>query len=214
MGREVVVVGTGPTLNKYRPIENAIHVGVNHAFMYEDVDLDFHFRIDFNKGDMDRKSYIEHFIDSTMKVRCKKFVGCFREGCLKMRRVPESYFPLLNAARFFFDVECSKVIYRDISMHPLMSFRSVIFPAIHFALYTNPKTLYLVGCDADRRGYFTDEQTEPELTENIPVDRQLMDWMKGYEKIKEFTARVYPETEIISINPVGLKGMFKDVYTE
>ena len=24
----------------------------------------------------------------------------------------------------------------------------------------------------------------------------------------------YPDIEIISINPVGLKGMFKDVYTE
>ena len=24
----------------------------------------------------------------------------------------------------------------------------------------------------------------------------------------------YPDTEIISINPIGLKGIFKDVYTE
>ena len=32
--------------------------------------------------------------------------------------------------------------------------------------------------------------------------------VKGYEKMKEFIERFYPETEVISINPVGLKGLF------
>ena len=36
----------------------------------------------------------------------------------------------------------------------------------------------------------------------------------GYARTKMFARQYYPETEIISINPVGLRGLFKDVYTE
>ena len=32
--------------------------------------------------------------------------------------------------------------------------------------------------------------------------------------MKEFAETYYPDTEIISINPVGLKGVFKDEFTE
>lgn len=32
--------------------------------------------------------------------------------------------------------------------------------------------------------------------------------------MKTFVENFYPETEIISINPVGLWGLFRDVYTE
>ena len=33
-GKEVVLIATGPTLNKYIPIKNAINVGVNQAIYY------------------------------------------------------------------------------------------------------------------------------------------------------------------------------------
>jgi len=33
-------------------------------------------------------------------------------------------------------------------------------------------------------------------------------------QLKEFVELYYPETEIISINPIGLKGLFRDEYTE
>ena len=33
-------------------------------------------------------------------------------------------------------------------------------------------------------------------------------------EIKKFVETYYPETEIISVNPVGLKGIFKDLYQE
>ena len=79
--------------------------------------------------------------------------------------------------------------------------------ALHFALYTNPKAIYLVGCDCNLTGYF-DGTAQKTASNNIDF------WMIGYKKMKEFAAHFYPETEIISINPVGLKGLFRDVYTE
>ena len=36
----------------------------------------------------------------------------------------------------------------------------------------------------------------------------------GYAQMKMFARFYYPETEIISINHVGLCGLFKDVYTD
>lgn len=36
----------------------------------------------------------------------------------------------------------------------------------------------------------------------------------GYARMKMFAKQYYPDTEIFSVNPVGLKGLFKDMYTE
>ena len=36
----------------------------------------------------------------------------------------------------------------------------------------------------------------------------------GWKKIKEYRDSKYPDIEIISVNPVGLKGLFTDVYTK
>lgn len=36
----------------------------------------------------------------------------------------------------------------------------------------------------------------------------------GYKMFKKFISIHYPSIEIISVNPVGLKGIFKDVYTQ
>jgi hypothetical protein len=38
------------------------------------------------------------------------------------------------------------------------------------------------------------------------------DIYEGWKDLKKFAQIYYPDTEIISINPVGLKGLFTDVY--
>ena len=38
------------------------------------------------------------------------------------------------------------------------------------------------------------------------------DLIGKWKKLKEFADEKYPNTEIISVNPVGLKGLFKDEY--
>ena len=39
-------------------------------------------------------------------------------------------------------------------------------------------------------------------------------WLDGYRKVKAFVERFYPDTEIISVNPMGLRGLYSDVYTD
>ena len=34
--------------------------------------------------------------------------------------------------------------------------------------------------------------------------------VKAYKKFKQFANKYYPDVQIISINPIGLRGIFKD----
>ena len=79
----------------------------------------------------------------------------------------------------------------------------LLFPAIHFALYTHPKRIFLVGCDTVPTGYFDGTKHNGQMHNDI--------MLKGYRKLKEYISVFYPDIEIISINPVGLKGIFKDI---
>ena len=100
-------------------------------------------------------------------------------------------------------------MYRDICNHGLADFGSVVFPAIQFALWTHPKEIYLVGCDTTDTGHFYDDDEEESVSLSVPH------WVKiGYARVKMFARLFYPNTEIISVNPVALKGLFKDIYTD
>jgi len=82
-------------------------------------------------------------------------------------------------------------------------FGSVVFSAIEFALWTNPKRIFLVGCDCTSTGHF-DNATDKT---GLPTSMRAT-----YVKLKGFAHTYYPDTEIISVNPVGLKGLFRDWY--
>lgn len=101
---------------------------------------------------------------------------------------------------------CGQRMHQDVCYHPLVMFRSTVFPASIFALFTYPAELYLVGCDVTRSGHFYDNT--PNETLNVKA------LTVGWARIKAFAEHHYPETKIISINPIGLKGLFEDIYTD
>jgi hypothetical protein len=201
-GKDVVIVATGPTLNFYEPIEGAVHIGVNKAYKFKKVNLDYLFACDNQLG--------EKTLEEIKEVKCQKFIGEFLMECdHRDFQIPCKYITEDDTNRYYFDAPPSDDIYRDIRFHPLMNFGSITFPAIHFALFTNAKRIYLVGCDCSDLGYYDGSSNwYPSRM------RDLQNWKMGYEKLKEFAALYYPDTEIISINPVGLKGYYKDVYTD
>lgn len=197
MGKNVVIVATGPTLEYYNPENNYIHIGVNASFKRDDICLDYYFTTDYEgKNDWfeDLKNY--DFI---------KFFGQYSSGTYRDRfQVPERII-LENNGRRFFQGAPSEDIHLNIEYYPLVAFYSIAFQALHFSVYTNPKRIFLVGCDCSGEGYFDGSQ---QRTANPPK------WVTGYKKMKMFVENFYPETEIISINPIGLRGIFRDVYTE
>lgn len=149
------------------------------------------------------------YIDAMDKYKgnnCVKFYGITTEYNGGYERViPEQHAIRANALRYRTDwesvhgpFEC-KFAY-DISVMPLGCFGSIVFPAIQFALWTNPKRIFLVGCDCSNAGHF--DKTGGNNLEPL-VD--------AYKIIKYFASVYYPDTEIISVNPVGLRGLFQDL---
>ena len=198
-GKNIVIVATGSSLNRYIPIPDTIHIGVNRAYKFESIMLDFLFIQDISG----LKNEISN-INEYGKGKCIKFYGDVLP--IEQCAIPESYLIKSDAKRYYTGGMNTPFV-RDISSCLLPDFGSVVFSALAFALYTNPKKLYLVGCDCSDTGYF-DNYTE---TISSSLKGDLPNIFQGWQKFKTFANHFYPDTDIISINPVGLKGVFHDI---
>ena len=207
LGKEVVIVANGPTLNYYKPIPDAIHIGVNYGWKHKKIPFNYFFACDGNGSRMTNSKVEEGFYRVQSKIFVGKYLARWNLNCLGYYE--KINFSSSNIASFYINVEeFGQYIYQDICSHPLMLFGSCVFQAIHFALFTYPKKIYLVGCDVADIGHFYDKKDVK------PAKLNLRFIKTGYARVKMFARFYYPDTEIISINPVGLRGLFKDVYTE
>lgn len=203
-GRDVVIVACGPTARKYSPIPGAVHIGVNDAYRLENVGLDFLFVQDCD-GDLRRRrrEIVEYGAG-----RCRKFFGLIGEDVCGAgnRSWSESDAIAADAERYYVREGIRGepgLIPRDISCSPLTDYQNIVFPAMQFALWTNPARVLLVGCDCTTAGHFYSD------------DRNWLDFdavFSGYRDMKAFAEKWYPDTRIVSVNPVGLKGLFDDEF--
>lgn len=209
---DIVIIATGPSLNKYIPLENTINIGVNKSFLYDKVKFDYYFAFDY----VGIKDYIEK-INVAEYEQVKKFYGIYTERIYDAREInteshiiPESVAIRHNAKRFYsysyhnhqFKFTKTK-FFPEIDKAWLTDAGSIAIIAAQFALFTNPRKIYLVGCDCSEN-YFDNSKTQKGLSHLV----------KYWKDFKRFSDIYYPETEIISINPIGLKGIFTDLYQE
>ena len=201
-GRDLVIIATGPSMKFYSYQESLVHVGVNAAFKRDDVALDYYFTTDYeNKNEWFSELKNYDFI---------KFFGQYSAGNYRDRfQVSETIIDE-NEGRRFYQGAPSEDIHLNIEYYPLASFYSIIFQALHFSIYTRPKRIFLVGSDCSSGGYFDGSKQ----LNNVKTAGGIPMWEKGYKKMKEFAEHFYPDIEIISVNPIGLTGMFRDVYTQ
>ena len=196
--KSVVILCTGPTMQYYSQIPNIAHIGVNSAFKRDDIKLDYYFTTDYESRNP--------WFDDLKNYDFVKFFGQYSAGIFRERFQVSEKLIRENNARRFFQGAPSEDIHLNIEFYPLMGFYTIAFQAIHFALYTNAKRIYLVGCDCSMSGYFDGSDQL--------MQANTLKWVNGYTKLREHVERFYPDTEIISINPDGLRGMFHDVYTK
>ena len=200
-GQSVVVVACGPTMKYYTQLPGLPHIGVNKAFQNRNISLDYFFTTDYE--------HWNDWFEELKDYKCVKFFGQYPTGAYRdqfqvIERLIEE-----NQGRRFFQGAPSEDIHLNIEYYPLMGFYSIVFQAIHFALYTRAKKILLVGCDCTADGYFDGSNQLENIDQcGVPL------WLNGYTKLKAFVERFYPDVEMVSVNPVGLKGMFRDVYTE
>ena len=207
-GKKIVIFASGPTSKYYKPIPGAIHIGMNFAWRREDIPLNYLFTVD---GQINKPGEVQ-VEEGFDRISEKIFVG-IHVPRNQWVTFSENFSLKENVCRFYTNGnERSQRIHQNICYHGLMEFWSVVFPAMHFAIFTYPKEIYLVGCDTSPTGHFYEKSIVSQRTVNVDMATQNM--KVGYARIKMFAKHYYPDTEIFSINPVGLKGLFSDVYTE
>jgi len=210
VGKDVVIVGAGPTVNKFRPIKNCIYIGLNRACVLSNVKFDYLFTID--------KLGIEQYYKEFGEYDCVKFVGDQNLG--PHWQIPETeIFKMKNVRQYKTDAGLySRSFFTlDIDKEPLGNFNTVSLQAMQFALYTQPKRIYLVGIDCSTAGHFHkrdnsdgglyDKMNSRGDDLKLNMDYSIMFW----QQLKEFADTYYPDIEIVSVNPVGLRGLFTDL---
>lgn len=205
-GREVVLVCTGPTALQYKPIADAIHVGVNGAIYLENVGLDFLFLQDYTINQKGNGT-LNDDANAYKGNNCKKFYGIIPDihlATLKsvIERIPYRMYSQKGVAPYIIeDIVCHNLA-QDLSREPIGNFLGTPFSALQFILYGNPKTIYLVGWDCNS-GYAYGKENAIN-----PANYQI-DIIKNY--IIPHLSKNYPHIKIKSINPVGLRGFFEDI---
>ena len=153
---------------------------------------------------------------------CVKFLSV--SGLNIPKTIPESIAIKCNARRFYLDTDIHKNGYKskmvlELENKPLGGMPNVGMSVMQLALYMNPRNLYIVGCDMSGAHFApgNESQNEVKRTEKEygaywkeDRDKLIGKWLE----IKEFAELYYPDTTIYSINPVGLKGIFEDIYQE
>lgn len=209
--QSIVLCGAGPTLNYYSPISDCVHVAANRAFLYDKVLFDYIFAQDW-RGIV----HIQNEFINYRPEKCVKFIGT--QNNVTITEIPESFAIKCNGVRYNTDNECwpNSKFALDISCNAFGNFYTVALVALQFILYTNPKKIYIVGCDSVPSGYFTTANVgAKQQTEQLSLQqKEQKNLLKDWQSARSFIKMHYPDTEIISINPVGLKGLFKDVYTQ
>lgn len=203
----IAIFGCGPTIGHYKNDLKTINIALNKAIFFENIKFNYLFVWDY-LGFKDK--YPTYFEEVKKYKNCTKFYGKFLNP--KLPSIPEFFDDESNNIKHFYSCQRYGLpeenqeikIYPDIDTHPICDFMSVSFAALQFALYTQPKRIYLVGLDTALNGHYFDEESGYDLTTML----------SGYNDMKDFVQLHYPKVEIISVNPVGLKGLFKDVYTQ
>lgn len=198
-GQTVAVVGAGPTLNYYSQLPGVPHIGVNSTFLRNDLKLDYYFLYHYKPEwfeELKKREFIKFYAKTSL-------FGAEAE-------IPE-YFVEETGGRPFVNGKPELGVHVNIEYYPLASFNSIIFSAFHFALYTRPKRILLVGCDCTDAIHYDGSAMN---VRSFEVASPGATWKEGHKRMKKFAERYYPDVEIVSVNPVGLKGIFRDVYTD
>ena len=77
--------------------------------------------------------------------------------------------------------------------------RSIAFSAMQFALWCEPKEIYLVGFDCTQIRF---DNSKSGINSNTVINY--------WKQIKQFANHYYPNMKIYSINPIGLKEIFPE----
>ena len=207
--KDVILIAGGPTVRYFDYKKSrAVKCGVNGIISLID-DLDYLFIEDTFIHDKNLNDEIDLYVGNN----CQKFYGLLpqrRIEHLRRRGVTDIVKPI-NVHRACANVFLLEDVFRskwavNLEVEAFGDFAGAALSALQFIVYTHPRRIFLVGNDCSDGGLAYRSERP------MAVDHTCK--IRNYHSFRNFVRSVYPEIEIISINPVGLRGMFRDVYTE
>lgn len=193
--KNVYIIGGGPSVKKfnYKKTSEDIMIGINRVFK------DGRFEFDYL------------FVQDQLPEGFDDFLGYRGDDCIKFMAInpnSASYgikdFKLRGEyERYVLASRMMKGVPSDITLEPFADLRGTVFSALQFAVYTNPKKIYLVGIDCS---------SEKNVYNSNDDDYRYQ--LEGWKIMKKSLADMEMIERVVSINPVGLKNMFKDECTE
>jgi|TARA_R110000822_G_scaffold67844_2_gene165132 hypothetical protein len=197
-GQSAIIFATGPTIKQYSPFEGSeecIKIGLNRIYDYPQIteDLDYYYYGSHYYTDNAHKQKIDKICSEYPNIT--SLASAFEEGRShevigRGNITPER---ALELGSIPFENNLSSFT-NDISTYSTLG-HSIVFPPLQHILYMGINKIYLVGCD----GGFTSG-----------VDSESQELLFWWKEFVEFKNKHYPKPQIISINPVSLKGWFHD----
>lgn len=201
-GRHLALLASGPTLQQAPRIDGCLTAACNNSYTFlGEAGPDYYFASDFR---------VHGYIESALRAlpeSCRIFLG-YSIGPLDN---PDLVIPLHlrddPRVRAFCDY-ASPIPRLELELYPVFHFSTVVHCMLHIALYMNPDVIYLLGCDSVPTGYFDARDNA------IQKSRMNTDRIKhGYLQLQMLQRHQRPHIRIVSVNPIGLRGVFEDVYT-
>ena len=206
-GKDVVLICGGPSAKYFEYINNAKYVAVNNSCLFRPNEIKFDYLF-IQELHPDKIKNLQ--VNEYSSKDCVKFYGVIADEKLdriypNIKRIPQSYMKAHNIKHYYLDDRYAYKFAYNLVNECMGDFGGTVFSAMQFILWTNPKRIYIVGADCS---------STTNIFYNQSVNYDYSSQYKSWLKLKTFIDDIYPDTEIISVNPVGLKGLFKDVYTD
>lgn len=230
-GKIVAVCAPGPSLNQYKYNDTYVHIGLNAVLFQEDIKLDYYFNqhiplgFDFHGNGVDLQPELrDRYLECFKELECVKFIGQ-KIGRDWMIAPPFGEISNSNYRPYYIsDIQATHRFCADIRYGFLYGAWSIIFPALQFALFTNPEKILIIGSDgysASEKNYFQgglDEGMRERLRAGAEIEKRLCEtnihMEDTYKEFQKFARISYPNTEIVMVNPVHFKGIFKETGTD
>ena len=200
-GKDVLIVGGGPSLRYLNVLpKDTIKIGINRAYQMKNIKFDYLFAQDKFKKQEDIDGFVEYKSEE-----CTKFIGLHtKQNLIRIRqstisKIKKRELYVLNNKRPY-----DTLTPIDISMEPFAWYSGTVFAALQFCLFANAKRIYLAGFDCSNNGHA--------FSDNIVEYKQAHQY-EYWEYFKNFKDTYFEDTELISINPINLKNLFKNTYT-
>lgn len=193
-GKTVVLVASGPTGNIFKKIDNAIYIGINHTAFNKFINFDYIFIQD----------NVNIVIEQCKKIEKKTKIVCGIHISYPNRLIqPDKYFTNYLTYYVHSLLSCTpQKLDKDILYNTIDDFTSTVFSAMQIIAWCQPQKIYLVGCDCTANTNFIN------CAANLPYYKIIPCW----RLIRDFIKEKYPTVAIFSVNPWGLKGVFKEIY--